>query len=519
MKLEGGPCQTLKCITMNPPEPPEAPPFSFKNYRTPLSPEFLKGYSQGRLVVDFTELRLTQRRPTNPPSYVGKGFLEVLTDSEFTLRMYVESSEGHEEATLRSLERETNEVRPGDFISPETYFRMSGSDISGFAWQCDRVQVSIHDGGHGIVLTGTLLEALKHETVDLSEVTRAQASMYFFNELRVALDRRMASEVSSGGRTVCPGFERTLTTFSAAGMEFAAEQVAPEKGSFVARLTSSDSTLPPAIETRVEETLRYVTASSANWCIVEKRFGTNRQVLVVPRRPVHTSFFNEPVDHTAPGASPHYWRLFGAYLEHVLRAKDADSYHPLSSQLFHVVSGETRQLDLNGLAVGVAVEGVLNVAFDEIGKPSKEFLAAREALATRVARMKCAVPELERRVKGALDAMKSSSASPTDKLKTLEAAGVVTREFVKQWKDLRNKTAHAKGSFDPDAMRKLFPLCNAVYTMLNRLVFQAIGYEGEFQDFSQRGWPRATFKPRSLSAPTAGAVREDPPTTKVFEKK
>lgn len=497
---------------MNPPESPEAPPFSFKDHRTPLSPEFLKGYSQGRLVIDFTELRLTQRRATGAPSYVGKGLLEVLTDNAFKLRMYVESSEGHKEATLRSLEHEMNELKPGDFISPETYFRMSGADISGFAWQCDRVQASVHDSGHGIVVTGTLLDVLRHEVTDLGEATRAQATLYFFNELRVALDRRVAAEVSSGGRTVSPGLEQTLTTFSAAGIDFSTERVAPERGSIVVRLTSSDSALPPAIETRVEETLRYVTASSANWCIVEKRFGTTRQVLVMPRREVHESFFNEPVDHTAPGASPHYWRLFSAYLEQVLQAKDAAAYHPLSSQLFHVLSGETRQLDLNGLAVGVAVEGVLNVAFDGIGKPSEEFLEARDALAKRVARMKCSVPELARRIDGALTAMKSSSASATDKLKALEAAGVVSRELVKQWKDLRNKTAHAKGTFDPDAVRKLFPLCNAVYTMLNRLVFQAIGYEGQFQDFSQRGWPRKTFKPASISESSASSSLKEPPS-------
>jgi hypothetical protein len=462
--------------------PPEPAPVTRSEHLTPLTPAFLKSYSQGRLVLDFTTLRLQQRRATNPTTYVGKGLLEVVTEGEFKLRLYVESSEHHEHPFVK-MAREFNETQPGDLIPDERYFVMSGRDINGFEWRCAKLQADVHDAGHGIVVTGVLQDALKHEMVGLPQVSSARAAMYFFSELRVALGP--------------PGDQRATTTFSAANSECTAKQVAPEDGGFVMLLRSKEAEMPTAIETRVEEALRYVTASSANWCMVEKRFGTTREVMVVPRRPLHKSFFYEPVDYRHPDMKAHYWHLFARYLEHVLAAKEPDAYHPLSSQLFHVFSGETRQLDLNGLVVGVAVEGVLNVAFSDIGKPTSEFLAAREALAQRVAKVKCKVPELERRVKGALDAMKSYAASPTDKLKALEMAGVVTRESVKQWKDLRNKTAHAKGTYDPTALAKLYPLCNAVYTLLNRLVFQAIGYEGEFQDFSQRGWPNASFKPAS----------------------
>jgi hypothetical protein len=464
-------------------------------HRTPLNPEFIKRYSQGRLVLDFPALRLQQRRAAKPAVYVGKGLLEVVTDGEFKLRLYVESSEHHEHPFVK-LARDFNETKPGDFIPDERYFLMSGHDINGFEWQCARVQADVQDAGHGIVVTGVLQDVLKHEVVGLSEAIHPRAAMYFFSELRVALGR--------------PGVPHATATFGAAGFEFTVTQVAAEEGGLVMLLRSSQAAMPATIETRVEEALRYVTASSANWCIVEKRYGTRREVMVVPRRPVHKSFFYEPVDHRHPDMKRHYWHLFARYVEHVLTADEPEAYHPLSSQLFHVFSGETRQLDLNGLVVGVAVEGILNVAFSDIGKPAPEFLAAREALAHRVDKVRCKVPELERRVKGALDAMKSSTASATDKLKALEAAGVVTRESVKQWKDLRNKTAHAKGSYDPTALTKLYPLCNAVYTMLNRLVFQAIGYEGDFQDFSRRGWPKASFKPASYGPAVVNSAADEP---------
>jgi hypothetical protein len=83
--------------------------------------------------------------------------------------------------------------------------------------------------------------------------------------------------------------------------------------------------------------------------------------------------------------------------------------------------------------------------------------------------------------------MKSSR--PKDKFIVLEASGVITNEMVKEWEKLRNAIAHAAVRFDPTKTQTIWNRCNIVYTMLNLLVFRAIGYSGRYQDFSSRGWP------------------------------
>jgi hypothetical protein len=83
---------------------------------------------------------------------------------------------------------------------------------------------------------------------------------------------------------------------------------------------------------------------------------------------------------------------------------------------------------------------------------------------------------------------------PKDKLKVLVDNGVINQSMAKAWEKLRNTTAHAAVKIDPDKAHEMWAHCNIVYAMLNRLVFQAIGYSGKYKDFSTSGWPMTDFR-------------------------
>jgi hypothetical protein len=469
-----------------------------KDHKTPVSAELLKRFANDQLIVDLPTMNLKQCGMSKPATYTGCGLLLVHADKEFELRMYVTGSESHSQKSIEDMERFLQEVQSGDVLPASEYFQFSGVDFDGLEWVCDRVAVDVYDQGHGIVITGHLRDVLRHEATGLSRAQRASASVYIFDDLRVALDRYESTQTLVDGRAVSLSTKPVFAAFKSAGLEFTVRREESERGSIVVCATSADAALPTSLEVRIEEALSYVTASSARWCLVEKRFDTKREVLMVPRRLARKSLLEEPVDSSRFGGATDFWRLFSAYLEYVLQHTDPDTYHPISSQLFHVVAGETQQLDLIALTVGVAVEGVLNVAFTDFAKPSNEFLNAREALAKRLVTVRCTNQELGRRIRGALETMKSPTSSATDKLKLLEASGVVTDTLVGNWKKLRNKSAHPNGKYDPSAQAELYAQCNSVYTMLNRLIFQAIGYQGPYSDFSKRGWPIDHFSPQSV---------------------
>lgn len=315
--------------------------------------------------------------------------------------------------------------------------------------------------------------------------------MFFFDDLRVPLNEYVVTETTLGTQTlstkICPKFAR----FEAENFHFEVQNTEPEKGSTVVRVSSSANDLPEGIETRIEESLRYVTLAPVRWCIFEKKVKDTLEVAIVPMSEKQTLFFSEPLDHRRPDCANDFWRLFVAYFQHVVNHSEPKCYHPLSAQLFHVISGEARQLTLVGLLVSVAVEGVLNCEYADLAKPSDTFKASLSQVDTLIQRLKCADATLSARLRGALSPMKSSSTS--DKLKALEANGIVTKDMVKTWKKLRNTTAHAAVRPDPKALQGMFEQCNVVYTMLNRMIFYAIGYSGNYQDFATPGWPIGKF--------------------------
>lgn len=242
----------------------------------------------------------------------------------------------------------------------------------------------------------------------------------------------------------------------------------------------------------MEETLRYVTMRPVRWCIMQKRSSGALHVSLVPKTSHGKPLFDEPL-HPRPDMAVDYWNLFVAFFEYVNRHSHPEDYHPLSVQLFHLTEGEARQLDMVGLAVSVAVEGVLKCAYPDIGAPSAAFLLEVERVRDEIKKLAINDEALHVRLDGALNAMKSIR--PGDQMKELVSRGVMTAHQQKTWTALRNSSAHATTKFDPEKINKLWKDCLTVYSLLNRLIFNAIGYKGRFCDYERLGWPTAELSP------------------------
>jgi hypothetical protein len=320
--------------------------------------------------------------------------------------------------------------------------------------------IKVADLGHGAVITGKLLSPLVHETTGLSPDAPDVASLYFFNDLRVPFNKFVNTESTANGQNMSSQMRPALAQFTAGGLDIQVNKVEGARGSTIVRASCAHGALHAGIETRIEETLRYVTMSPVRWAIVDKRVGTTRKAMVIPRRELQPSFFSEPVDHDSTVLGVEFWRLFAAYLEHVLKHDDPESYHALSAQIFHLTAGETKQLDLLGLITCVAAEGVLQDAYVALAPPSIEFQQRIKSVTKLLRRIQCVDEVLRRRLGGTISQMIHSR--PGDKLNVLEEAGVVTKEMVGAWRTLRNATAHASLDFDPAALPKTWRACLTV---------------------------------------------------------
>ena len=82
----------------------------------------------------------------------------------------------------------------------------------------------------------------------------------------------------------------------------------------------------------------------------------------------------------------------------------------------------------------------------------------------------------------------------------LKDVGAVTGEEIKAWDKLRHPTAH--GSWEPKAesMQVHFDDLYKLLTLVYRLVFVHIGYDGRFDARNVRGWPVHEIKGKEAQA-------------------
>ncbi|MEK2603346.1 hypothetical protein [Burkholderia arboris] len=467
-----------------------------KDFASPITDAFVKSYADGTLVLDCPRITLRQNLVEEPRLIQGRGMILLENGSEFRLRMYADDDT--KASTAHPFEQilASANWKSGEIIPASEYYELEATDLSGFNWSCKKLDISVHSTGHGVLVTGRLYDALMHRSTGATATLPPHLSMFFFEDLPVPLNQLVLTERRAGERKLGTNLSAEFAKFEAGQFKFELQKTEAAKGSTILRASASEGQFPIGVETRIEESLRYVTFSPVQWCIVDKLHGGVREVTVVPPPQPRGTVLDEPLDHKRPDCAVDYWRLFSAYFLYTLEYSDPTSFHPLSAQLFHVISSGTRQLDLLGLLVSVAVEGVLNVAYKELAKPTENFCQTLDKVSKVIDRLKCADSTLGRRLQGVIPPMKS--ARPKDKFKVLVEHGVVTREMVKAWEKLRNTTAHASIRMDPTVSQTLLNQCHTVYTMLNRLIFQSIGYSGRYQDFSVLGWPIEEFNVKVL---------------------
>lgn len=163
----------------------------------------------------------------------------------------------------------------------------------------------------------------------------------------------------------------------------------------------------------------------------------------------------------------------------------------------------------------MAVEALAQAGpFKKLTKASKQ----HKAVAAATVKAVLAMPELgglaeqfdkankgpdSRSLTERLDALLKGLASggrTVDVLRLLEAAGAVTEEEISAWNSLRHPAAH--GSWEPkeDSIQDHFDDLFKMLTLVYRLVFVHIGYEGKFSARNSRSWPTEMFKGKDVLA-------------------
>lgn len=460
--------------------------------RTPITKEFLKSYAEQSLIIDCPIITLTQLATEAPRVIRGAGLISLLDGERFSLRMYPHEGAPSEREHLAALFRR----QQGEIIPQNEYYALTARDISGFEWAHDGVLIRCFGGRDRSVITAQF-DFLLYQASGLSLDRQPTVKMYFFEDLELPNNQVVDRAVTAGDTVLSRS--RGLQRVEKEGERFKIEVdlAPPEEGSTVVNITSRDRPFSTAFPLRVQETLSYVLMKAVQYGISETVQSGKREVILAARKTSISGLMSGPISQRNLELSAHFWNLFERYLAYVSDGDERFQYHALSAQLYPVISnGAAHNLYTSALLTSVAIEGVLNCEFANVGQPSDGYIAEIDRAIGIVRRLRRFQPQVANRAEGAFAAMKTARAK--DRLQILKKKQLISREMLDAWVKVRNSAAHASISIDENAIPKLWKRLNIVYTLLNLLVFQAIGFEGNYIDYSIPNWPIRNFRPNNL---------------------
>jgi hypothetical protein len=472
-----------------------------------MEDELIEALRNGVLHLDCNDICVTQRTTEKPQVFRGPGFIRQEPDGKLSFKIYPKESD----QKVRHWAGSSSAA--GVLVPDNNYYTFQATDFHGRTWTCNRVWPDISESYLGKepvrVIDGDLYAIVSEK----EGRARSYLTLHYFGEHKIPCNAGTDIETRIAGRQPLRSGHLNLANFRSDGREFL---LAVEPGQLVVeRLADS---LPQNFEQRVTEALQFVLAKPLRMRVM--RFGTNGKSIlkiVSPQRIASGTRSKRPIDSNNVSACYWTWILFDRYLRFI-GSHSEESWHPCSKHLSAVCDASAGSLEGECLALCVAIEGIVKELFPDTVSIPEGFKGLVGELFTQVDKwLKGNQMADEYRLADRLKGFRGQllDVRPVDVLKKLERDGVIEEKHVKNWKDLRNAAAHARQP-GTKGFQDLIDMKNVVVALLYRLIFQAIGYVGQFTDYGSRGFPPAIFP----SSKVAEEVSEDSVTyrTTAFER-
>ncbi len=147
-----------------------------------------------------------------------------------------------------------------------------------------------------------------------------------------------------------------------------------------------------------------------------------------------------------------------------------------------IIASNKTILEVYSLVLSTCIENLIKNRFD---MKDKKTITEVDSIITLV-RKKNIEEKIKNRILGSLNSIRKSPKRAKDILNELLNNGVITKEQKKSWDKLRNSTAH--GSYDFE-VSDLLKLTNDVLTLYYLIIFEIIGYKGEYVNYSKKNFP------------------------------
>ncbi len=470
--------------------------------------DYIHQYLDDKLRIPCVRIRLTRLAAQDPTVYEAPGTLELGKSFGVKGTFRVPKLGSSIEDVFAELSK-LEDYELGQLVHVDQYFQLEAVSNKGVHWICPRVSVRERPGQDECEVR---FDASYVENISHAEESAYAARLTYIEKLRMPENHRVDEAGRNGSRFVGrDGSKGRLANLDLTYVRrFRDDTVERSELS----VQAVDDAVPPRhFDMRVEEAMMFCSALLAQPVCTEVAHGTLRSIAFFKHRPVRESLVRPPIQNHF--ADQDFYSLATAYYEHACKDGDVERMSLLTRKIASLFDLSGASMEAVALGLAVAVEALAQTGkLAGRSKATPEHLAVVDAIKAAVLKL----PELDdlakqfaeanrlpdkRLLPKRLDALLSLLAAggrTIDALRLLKDVGAVTGEEIKAWDSLRHPTAH--GSWEPKeaSMQVHFDDLYKLLTLVYRLVFVHIGYDGRFDARNVRGWPVHEFKGKEAQA-------------------
>lgn len=446
--------------------------------------DFKNAFLSGKLVIDCTEIKLTQHDTDHPRIYIAPGFMEVSPQDGVKIRMVCkrEANDRYNPFAMKY-----SEVEAGVLLSKKYFYKLEVTDVYGNLWTNEEVDINEHHYPESISIDVACKEI---QTVSFTEFKKTYANFIFKEDLEFPINTKESRKITKYMWSL-GGDSWTLSTGIMSGINIFYDPRKYDAGEkYVDFFAQYEDGVNPIIhfEDRLLESIRFCIAKFVH--PIMSSVCVDGEIRIILRKDsTKHGFIKKPVP-AEYRESDHFYKLFECYFNYACNPKWGKGKSPVSIQMTTLFSLENTYFETQILLLSIAIEGILKVDFfKDIVKPNTDTLESLKKIKNHL--MTLEKSELLNRAINSVTNLGSISTS--DKLYCLRDIGVLSEDEIKSWKSIRHSSAH--GAFDMSGKDfqeyhdKSFKLITVIY----KLIFMCIGYSGKYNNYSTRGWSVADF--------------------------
>lgn len=432
-------------------------------------------------VLDCSRIVLTQILPNEHGSekiaFSGPGTISQDGNGQFLVKIFCSGKAPKSEFI------KINRITPGKIIHDSEFYALSATDIEGTLWQADRILPHINGRfDYEDYLVQGHFGKLSCVSRISPPIKKNQLLMSLMGEIEIPCNTVTESKTYVGKEKRSNYLSRNVAILESCGLEF---EITKEEKWLTISVTS-DREIKNCLITRITEALQFVLGYYFTESVIEITQGTVQETYI------KTHYKSDEEIRTLPPvkvfiADNGTWDLFKKYLNHFIKYEE-ERWHPTYGIIHSVIQSSLASVEAQALTVAVAVEGLLKREFSDIVFPDKE---TKDQIG--IARKLIVDSEIDRikdRLIGALNGM--SNVSAMEQLYELKNRGLIEEKLIKRWKKLRNTFVHGH-ELDYQDIQKYLDLHKSVLVLFYQLIFLAVGYTGNFTDYSEYGFPLKPF--------------------------